>query len=308
MLLTHPNVQAFLDYLRFEKRYSQHTLVSYETDLEQFSNYLEKEYTGTAPQDATAFIIRSWLAALKEQKNSSKTINRKISTLKSFFRYLMKQGVIKQTPMTTIISPKINKRLPSFVEEKNAEKLTGKKGKNNERSKGEDENADLWKIKTDQLIVSLFYQTGIRLSELIGLKEKHIDPHYRQIKVLGKGNKERIIPVSKELLQALEQYMAEKPLRLEGVDTVFINEKGKALYPKYVYNAVKDLLNNVTTLDKKSPHVLRHTFATHLMNNGAELNAVKELLGHSSLAATQVYTHNTIEKLKDIHKKAHPKA
>ena len=162
--------------------------------------------------------------------------------------------------------------------------------------------------RTDRLILILFYNTGMRLSELINLKEKNIDTYYSQIKVLGKGNKERIIPVSKELSKEIKSYIESKPLKLEGVTEVLVNEKGKPLYPKYVYNTVKKYLNAVTTLDKKSPHVLRHTFATHLMNNGADLNAVKELLGHSSLAATQVYTHNTIETLKDIYKKAHPKA
>jgi integrase/recombinase XerC len=297
MLLTHPNIQVFLDYLRFEKRYSQHTLISYQTDLEQFFDFLQHQYGDTNVQSITASLIRSWLAELKSVDNSSKTINRKISTLKSFFRYLMKQGIIKQTPMTTIISPKAGKRLPAFVDEKSTDTLF------------EDiDFGDGWKGRTDRLILSLFYHTGMRLNELITLKEKHIDRHYQQIKVLGKGNKERIIPVSKELLDELQAYIIEKPVNLEGIDTVFVNEKGKALYPKYVYNTVKEYLTLVTTLEKKSPHVLRHTFATHLMNNGAELNAVKELLGHSSLAATQVYTHNTIEKLKDIHKKAHPKA
>ena len=301
MLLTHSQVQAFLDYLRFEKRYSQHTLISYQTDLEQFFAFLKSQFNEPPVETITSGFIRSWLAELKEDKISSKSINRKISTLKSFFRYLMKQGVIKQTPMTTIISPKINKRLPSFVDKKTTAKLFAK----NHEKKEED-----WKDRTDKLILALFYQTGMRLSELVTLKEKHIDAHYQQIKVLGKGNKERIIPVSNELLRELQSYIEEKPVKLEGVEEVLISEKGKALYNRYVYARVNQLLKNVSeiTLEKKSPHILRHTFATHLMNEGAELNAVKELLGHSSLAATQVYTHNTIEKLKDIHKKAHPKA
>jgi integrase/recombinase XerC len=167
---------------------------------------------------------------------------------------------------------------------------------------------DDWKGKTERLVLSLFYNTGMRVSELVNLKEKQVDENYAQLKVLGKGNKERIIPISKELLTEIKNYVAQKPVRLEGVTEIFVNEKGKPLYSKYIYNLVKKYLSAVTTLEKKSPHILRHTFATHLMNNGADLNAVKELLGHSSLAATQVYTHNTIEKLKDIHKKAHPKA
>lgn len=273
MLLSHPDVQTFLDYLRFEKRYSQHTLISYQTDLEQFFIYLRDQFGETTVQGITASFIRSWLAELKSEDISSKSINRKISTLKSFFRYLMKQGVIKQTPMTTINSPKASKRLPAFVEEKNTDTLFSHV-----------DFGEGWKGKTDKLILSLFYHTGMRLNELITLKEKHIDAHYGQIKVLGKGNKERIIPVSGELLKEIQNYMNEKPARIEETDNLLTNEKGKALYPKYVYNTVKGYLSMVTTLEKKSPHILRHTFATHLMNNGAELNAVKELLGHSSLS------------------------
>jgi integrase/recombinase XerC len=199
--------------------------------------------------------------------------------------------------MTTVVSPKISKRLPVFVEEKNIDTLLTHV-----------EFSDDRKGQTEKLVLELFYATGMRLSELINLKESQVDAAYQQIKVLGKGNKERIIPVSKPLLQALQQYMANKPAALKTLPLVFINEKGKALQPRSVYAFVKQYLGLVTTVQKKSPHILRHSFATHLMNNGADLNAVKELLGHSSLAATQVYTHNTIEKLKDIHKKAHPKA
>ena len=295
-LTQNSHIQAFLDYLRFEKRYSQHTIISYQNDLEQFFAFLS-QYGDVEITAITTSYIRSWLAELKGESISSKSINRKISSLKSFFKFFMKQGVIKQTPMTTIVSPKINKRLPVFVEEKNTNTLFSYVEFN-----------DNWMGRTDRLILILFYNTGMRLSELINLKEKNIDTYYSQIKVLGKGNKERIIPVLKELSKEIENYIGSKPVKLEGVTEVLVNEKGKPLYPKYVYNTVKKYLNAVTTLDKKSPHVLRHTFATHLMNNGADLNAVKELLGHASLAATQVYTHNTIETLKDIYKKAHPKA
>ena len=297
MALTHNSyIRKFLDHLRFEKRYSQHTIISYQNDLEQFFAFLG-QYGEMDISAITAAYIRSWLAALKGEGISSKSINRKISSLKSFFKFFMKQGVIKHTPMATIVSPKINKRLPAFVEEKNTDTLFSYV-----------EFTDDWKGRTERLILILFYNTGMRLSELISLKEKNIDNDYAQIKVLGKGNKERIIPISKELLKEIKDYVDKKPVKLEGVTEVFVNEKGKPLYPKYVYNTVKKYLSSVTTLEKKSPHVLRHTFATHLMNNGADLNAVKELLGHASLAATQVYTHNTIETLKDIYKKAHPKA
>jgi integrase/recombinase XerC len=290
-------IQSFHDYLSFEKRYSQHTLLSYQNDLEQFFRFLTQYGDDLAIEAITATYIRSWLAELKADNISAKSINRKISALKSFFKFLMKQGLVEQTPMTTVVSPKISKRLPSFVEEKNTHTLFTYV-----------EFPDDWKGKTERLVLSLFYNTGMRVSELVNLKETQVDEDYAQLKVLGKGNKERIIPISKELLTEIKNYVAQKPVRLEGVSEIFVNEKGKRLYPKYVYNAVKKYLSAVTTLEKKSPHILRHTFATHLMNNGADLNAVKELLGHSSLAATQVYTHNTIEKLKDIHKKAHPKA
>ncbi len=291
------HIQSFLEHLLFEKRYSPHTIISYQNDLKQFFDFLSTDFREYTVETISAVYIRSWLASLKRENITSKSINRKISTLKSFFKYLMKGEIIAQTPILTVVSPKGKKRLPAFVEEINTDTLFNYV-----------EFGDDWNGKTDKLILSLFYHTGMRLSELINLKEKQIDKSYSQLKVLGKGNKERIIPVSKELLQQIEDYIHQKPVRLPDVTEVFVNKKGKPLYPKAVYNTVKKYLSAVTTLEKKSPHVLRHTFATHLMNNGADLNAVKELLGHSSLAATQVYTHNTIEKLKDIHKKAHPKS
>jgi integrase/recombinase XerC len=235
---------------------------------------------------------------MRNDKISAKSLNRKISSLKSFFKHQLKIGEIKQSPLTTIVAPKVGKRLPSFVGEKDMGTLQYV------------EFPDTWKGKTDKLLIELFYATGMRLSELIGLKTGQLDEANGQVKVLGKGNKERIIPISKDLVVQLKDYCSEKH-KLYGkapADNLFVNQKGSPLYPKYVYNVVKTNLSLVTTLQKKSPHVLRHTFATHLTNNGADLNAVKELLGHSSLAATQVYTHNTIDKLKSIYKNAHPKA
>ncbi len=293
----YPQLQSFLNYIRFEKRYSQHTLISYQTDLEQFFAYLASQFDAPPVDKITAMFVRSWLAEMKEDEISSKSINRKISSLRSFFKYAMKTGVIEQSPMATVTAPKISKRLPSFVEEKDIATLFDYV-----------EFPDTWKGRTERLVLLLFYSTGMRLSELINLKESQIDPSHAQVKVVGKGNKERIIPVSKELMGEMQTYIAEKLNHQEGVPNVFVNEKGKPLQPRSVYSFVKDHLAKVTTIQKKSPHILRHSFATHLMNNGADLNAVKELLGHSSLAATQVYTHNTIEKLKDVFKKAHPKA
>lgn len=297
-LHNYPQAQSFLNFLKFEKRYSPHTIISYEADLTQFFQYLVSNYDAPELANVNSGYIRSWLAEMRSEKISPKTLNRKISTLKSFFKYQMKHGVIKQSPMATIVAPKINKRLPTFVAENDMKTL-----------KQYVEFPDTWKGKTDKLIVSIFYNTGMRLSELVNLKDSQIDIANSQLKVVGKGNKERIIPISKEVVREIEVYIKEKR-DVQNVQTqnLFILENGKPVYAKYVYLVVKENLSYVTTLQKKSPHVLRHTFATHLTNNGADLNAVKELLGHSSLAATQIYTHNTIEKLKDIHKKAHPKA
>jgi integrase/recombinase XerC len=294
----YPQVNIFLDYLKFEKRYSQHTIISYQNDLEQFFTFLLAQFDAPPIDKITGSLVRSWLAELKGDDLSAKSINRKISSLKSFFKHQVKTGLMMQTPMSVIVSPKISKRLPNFVEEKHMNTLFEHVS-----------FSDDWKGRTERLVLLLFYSTGMRLSELINLKETQIDASYQQIKVLGKGNKERIIPVTKELIVELQAYISDK-YKTSQTPTVhvFINEKGKPLQPRLVYGFVKQYLSQVTTIQKKSPHILRHSFATHLMNNGADLNAVKELLGHSSLAATQVYTHNTIEKLKEVFKKAHPKA
>lgn len=292
-------LQYFLDYLKFQKRYSQHTIISYQNDLVSFFDFIQLTFGDTPLPDIKSTFVRSWLASLKEQGMEAKSINRKISTLKSFFKYQLKEQVIVLSPMGTIISPKISKRLPQFVDKTDINTLFSFV-----------EFPDDWQGRTDRVLLQLFYNTGIRQAELVGLKENQVDGYKKSIKVLGKGNKERIIPISPELLDLLKTYMADKRKLFEAYDgnVLLVNLKGKKLYPRYVYTAVNKYLSKITTISKKSPHVLRHTFATHLMNNGADLNAVKELLGHSSLAATQIYTHNSIEKLKDIHKKAHPKA
>ncbi len=291
--------QQFLEHLKYQKRYSQHTIISYENDLSAFSTFMQKEFPDTEIDKIKTTFIRTWLAEMKEDEMASRSLNRKISALRSFFKYLLKNDVVKVNPVTTIISPKMPKRLPQFIEEKDTNNLfTGVVF-----SEG-------FKGLTEKLILEILYNTGMRKAELIGLKEHQIDISNSQIKVLGKGNKERIIPISKILMNDIKLYKAEKR-RLIGrgeENFLFVTDKGKPLDPKQVYNIVKKYLTKVTTIDKKSPHILRHSFATHLMNNGADLNAVKELLGHSSLAATQIYTHNSIEKLKDVYKKAHPKA
>lgn len=296
---TPQHIINFLDYLKFEKRYSRHTIIGYETDLQQFFDYLAHQFQLSEIKDIQSAYIRSWLASLKEDDLTAKSINRKISSLKSFFKYQLKTGELKVSPMSSIVSPKIKKSLPVYVEQKDMATLLDHV-----------EFTDDWNGKTHRLLIGIFYNTGMRLSELIDLKEKNIDISNSSLKVLGKGNKERVIPMNKELLGMVKEYMLAKHKELEEPDktVLLVDDKGRKLKPAKVYAIVKRYLGMVTTIDKKSPHVLRHSFATHLMNNGAELNAVKELLGHSSLAATQVYTHNTIEKLKEIHKKAHPKA
>lgn len=294
----YPALGTFLNYLQFERRYSRHTIISYQTDLAQFFHYLINAYESIPVESISSSMIRSWLAELKSEGLSAKSINRKISSLKSFFKYQLKTGVLQKTPMTIIVSPKVSKRLPAFVEEKQMDLLL------NDVAFSDD-----WNGKTEKLTLQIFYATGMRLSELIHLKESQIDFSHLHIKVLGKGNKERMIPVAKELMDVIKAYIEEKRITVnQTTDHVLVTQKGKPLQPRSVYTFVKSKLSAVTTIRKKSPHVLRHSFATHLMNNGADLNAVKELLGHSSLAATQVYTHNSIEKLKEVFKKAHPKA
>ncbi|MEI6947052.1 tyrosine-type recombinase/integrase [Paraflavisolibacter sp. H34] len=296
-----PPVQSFLDYLRLEKRFSPHTLLAYQADLDQFFDFLQRTYGALSLPQISHSYIRTWLASLKDEGWTGKTLNRKISTLRSFFKYQVKTGTVEQTPMAKIVAPKSEKRLPQFVGEAEMANLLQLV-----------EFPDDWKGRTDRLLLLLLYHTGMRLSELTGLQEAGLHPAQCTLKVLGKGGKERILPLSAALMAELQAYLGAKRALAAGegplATTVLVTEKGAPLSPRSVYATVKKYLGLVTTIEKKSPHVLRHSFATHLTNSGADLNAVKELLGHSSLAATQVYTHNTIEKLKTIYKQAHPKA
>lgn len=294
----HPIIQPFLDFLKFEKRYSRHTILSYQNDLVSFFDYLTVQYGSYDLESLSHIYIRSWLASLKDEDLKARSINRKISTLKSFFRYQIKIGLLTKSPMLKIIAPKNERRLPQFVADKDLATLFNHV-----------EFPDDWNGKTERLLLVLFYNTGMRLSELIQLKKSQVSHSSSTIKVLGKGNKERVIPVTNSVLNNIKSYLKERrESGLDQADVLMVSSKGKALAPRQVYSIVKKYLSLVTTIEKRSPHVLRHSFATHLTNNGADLNAVKELLGHSSLAATQVYTHNTIEKLKNIYKQAHPKA
>ncbi|MFZ9695332.1 MAG: tyrosine-type recombinase/integrase [Chitinophagaceae bacterium] len=291
-------LQDFLRYLKFEKRYSLHTLTAYTGDLELWTNYLRDELGITLILEVKPTMIRSWLAVLKESGVTARTIVRKISALKSFYKYLLRNGVVPQSPMAQVTTPKMGKRLPSFVKEEEIVKL----GELLEISQED------WRSFNTRVLVMLFYSTGMRLSELIYLKEEQLEFGRSQLKVLGKGNKERVLPLNTELIKLLKEYIAQKNEQFPDADPfLLVTEKGKKLYPRYAWLLVSSILGEATTLAKKSPHVLRHSFATHLLNNGADLNAVKELLGHSSLAATQVYTHNTIDKLREVHRKAHPK-
>lgn len=294
------NLQGFLNYLEFERRYSPLTIKAYSKDLEQFFDFLESDYHINKEEAISDQMIRSWLAHLMDIGLSSKSVNRKVSTVKSFFRYLLRQGIIKSNPSLLIQGPKQKKRLPVFVEERKMEMLIHR----------EVDMQNFEEVR-NQLIMELFYSTGIRRAELISLAMVHVDLDLGQIKVLGKRNKERIIPIGEYLNPLFNTYFKLREniaFEEESKRWVFLTEKGKKIYPKLVYRIVNSYLSSVSTQDKKSPHVLRHTFATHMLNNGADLNAVKELLGHASLAATQIYTHNTIDKLKKVYQQAHPKA
>lgn len=286
---------SFLQYLQFEKRLSAHTLTAYSTDLKQFYDYLQINYQIKELSEINHSLIRSWIVSMMEQKITSRSVNRKITVLKTFYKYLLRQKVVSENPMLKIQSPKTSKKLPVFIEKEKMDILLDNIDFDN------DEEG----IR-NKLIIEMFYSTGMRLSELINLKQKDVDLNSGQLKVLGKRNKERIIPFNNELKKKIEEYLRSKQGKTD--ETLFVTVEGKKMYEKLVYKIVKQYLSLVTTIDKKSPHVLRHTFATQMLNNGADLNSIKELLGHANLSATQIYTHNTVEKLKNIHKQAHPKA
>jgi integrase/recombinase XerC len=299
-------IDDFTNYLSYEKHFSPHTITAYTKDLQQFASYLTDQFEITETRLINHQMVRSWLVQLMNDKVSSRSVGRKLSTLKTFYKFLLKEGIVEVSPLAKVQPPKMEKRLPVFVEENHMQRLLDEQGSDSEGNSIEF-GVD-FRGSRNKLLIMLFYSTGIRLSELIGLKQHDIDFYKQTIKVLGKRNKERIIPITKELSEEIADFIEMKSSMGFPDQYLLLTDKGAKMYPKLVYNIVKTYLTKVTSIEKRSPHVLRHTFATHLLNKGADLNAIKELLGHASLAATQVYTHNSIERLKNIYKNKHPRA
>lgn len=293
------HLDSFCDYLLHEKRYSIHTVTAYKTDITQFAHYCSNVYEITEIKVIKHTIVRSWIVNRMEKQDTPKSINRKISSLRSFFNFLKRKKVVTRNPMLKIIAPKIPKRLPEYIREDSIQKLLDNLN----------ENESYYTFR-DKIIVELLYSTGIRRAELIPLSERDILISDSMIKVIGKGNKERLIPLSAHLLCKIKELISLRDEMFPDIAcaNIFLTNKGKPVYPKFIYNVVTRLLATVSTSKKKSPHILRHSFATHLTNNGADINAIKELLGHANLGATQIYTHNSINKLKEVYSKSHPKA
>ncbi len=293
-------VKGFLIYLQYEKNYSSYTVLSYKTDLNQFCDFLKIEPSKIEPDKIDSQNISQWVLHLINRDTSARTVSRKISTLKSFWKYLLINDFATKNPTKKIILPKTNKPLPAFYKESEVEQAL-------DVSHLEDDVS--FETVRDRLVVNLLYQSGLRVSELIGLTENCVDLVSNEISVVGKRNKERKIPIGEELKQEVIAYQRLKSVEIEKMtDKLIVTKKGKEMYGKGVYNIVKKMMAPKSTLHKQSPHVLRHTFATALLNNGADLNAVKDLMGHSSLAATQVYTHVSFKELNKIYNQAHPRA
>ena len=289
--------ESFINFLTYEKRYSVHTLTAYKNDLDQFVQFCTIVVGDFDVKKISNDLIRGWVLHLMENEITPKTVTRKIATLRSLFKFLMIEGIIIEDPMRGVVLPKVRKKLPFFVEEKNMAHLL-------------DDGlfSDDFKGIRDKLIISLLYGTGMRLSELMNLKDSDVDTNNCLVKVLGKRQKERIIPYPRSINTLLNQYFEIRNKTIEFTpESLLVTEKGKKIYEKLIYRVVTTNLEKVTSLEKKSPHILRHTYATHLLNRGADLNSVKELLGHSNLSATQIYTHITFEKLHNIYKQAHPR-
>jgi integrase/recombinase XerC len=290
--------ESFINYLKYEKRYSHLTAVAYKKDLDQFEEFFVKTVGDFNVEGINDKIARMWVVELMDTGMTARTVNKKVSALKSFYKYLLRLEVVKENKLVNVIVPKVRKKLPQFVEEKNLDHLL------DDGFFGND-----FEALRDKLIVSLLYGTGVRLAELMHLKDADFYLTENLIKVLGKRNKERIIPFLRSLNLLIEQYKIERTkLFGSSVESFFLTSKGKPVYEKLIYRIVCKNLAMVTTIDKKSPHVLRHTFATHLLNRGADLNAVKEMLGHANLSATQIYTHTSLEKIRKVYQQAHPRS
>ena len=291
-------MNEFLQYLQYEKNYSAHTVLSYHTDLLQFCHFLEITPEQLEPNSIFSSQIQQWVLSLMNDNLSARSLSRKISTLKSYWRFLLTRGYVSQNPTLKIILPKTKKALPAFFKESEMNAVLDNLFVPNH-----------FIPVRDRLIINLFYQTGIRLSELINIKDSDIDLTEGNLRVIGKRNKQRIIPIGENIITDIERYIALRKDEIEVFDQqLFVRQNGKKMYPKMVYTLVHDTMSGVSSMHKRSPHVLRHTFATGMLNGGADINAVKELLGHSSLAATQVYTHTSFEELHNIYKQAHPRA
>ena len=291
-------IDAFLKYLRFERNYSEKTIVSYRIDLKEFEDCLKEVDAEKDLVTVDADLVRSWVVGLMESGRSVATVNRKLSSLRSFYRFLLRKGIVGLDPMRKVVGPKKQKTLPSFLRIQDMDRLLDE----NSFSEG-------FEGVRDRLVLEMFYATGMRLSELIGLSDADVDFSAKLLKVTGKRNKQRLIPFGDELLSDLLEYVKIRNEALpDRDDALFVRKDGRKMYPELVYRLVRRNLSKVATLKKKSPHVLRHTFATAMLNGNAELQAVKELLGHESLATTEIYTHTTFEELKKVYEQAHPRA
>jgi integrase/recombinase XerC len=295
------DIERFVNFLRVEKRFSKHTVTAYSTDIEQFSIYLIAQYQIKDLAECSHFIIRSWIVSLIEAEIDPRTVNRKVTTLRTFYRFLLKEGKVVRSPMLKVQAPKVAKKLPEYVDEPKMEQLLSNK-----------KESETFEDFRNNLIIDFFYRTGVRLSELIGVKIEDVNLYNLTITVLGKRNKIRQIPFTLNFKNEIKNYLILRAAFMQEKEKnnqlFFVDNSGNQMYPKFVYRVVKNAISSVSTGKKRSPHILRHSFATAMLNHGADINSIKEILGHSSLAATQVYTHNSIEKLKEVYKQAFPKA
>ncbi len=304
--------ERFIQYIRYEKNYSSHTVFAYQNDLKQFSDFIAQNFETESISDIDSDMIRAWMLSLLEGGDTPRSVNRKFSALKSFWRFLLREGAVMNNPLNKLLPPKIHKPLPAFLREEEVSALHASTDEVTAASEREDGQSDaLFDEVRDNLIVEMLLQTGMRRAEIIGLKLEDVDLAASQLKVTGKRNKQRLIPFGPSLRQKIEHYLDFRKQVAESLpvsDTLYIRCDGQPLYPMLVYRLVHERLAATGHASKNSPHVLRHTFATSMLNNGAELNAVKQLLGHSGLSATEVYTHTTFEELKKSYHQAHPRA